>query len=230
MRWLAVWIVLWASPVMAQNPAAPTQSDPRLRVVSFDAGQVVRLRVATGYQTTVLFGSDESVESVGIGDGEAWQVTPNASNDALFIKPLRSNSTTNMTVITTARVYSFELSAAYSPAPDTPYTVRFLYPGAYQTDRHQAMLQRPGPHYRMSGARQLRPQSIRDDGSRTYIEWGDAQELPAIFALDDRGEQGLVTGHVRDGLYVIDAVHGTLLFRLGRQTARATRERPRSAE
>jgi len=229
MRWLAVLIALWALPAAAQVPASASQSDPRLLVVTFDAGQVVRLRIATGYQTTVIFGADESVESVGIGDSDAWQVTPNARNDALFIKPLRGNSTTNMTVITTARVYSFELSVAHNPT-DTPFTVRFQTPGGELTDRQQAMLQRPGPQYRISGARPLRPETIRDDGVGTYIDWGDKQELPAVFTLDGNGQQVLVTGHMRDGQYVIDAVHGTLLFRLGRQTARAVRQNPRSVE
>ena len=229
MRWLAVLLALWAVPAIAQTPSAPGQSDPRLRVVTFDPGQVTRLTIATGYQTTVIFGSDEAIESVGIGDADAWQVTPNARSNALFIKPLRANSITNMTVITTARVYSFELSAAYGPSGDSPYTVRFNHPEPGLADDLQVMLQRPGPHYRVSGARELRPQSIRDDGARTYIEWADAAEIPAVFAVDDRGDQVLVTGYLREGLYVIDAVHSRLVFRLGRQSARATRERLRSA-
>ena len=39
----------------------------------------------------------------------------------------------------------------------------------------------------------------------------------------------LLDGNMRDGLYVIDAVHRTLLFRLEHQTARADRERVRPA-
>ncbi len=62
---------------------------------------------------------------------------------------------------------------------------------------------------------------------RTFIEWHDQQAIPAVFAIDDRGDELLVDGYVRDGLYVIDAVHRTLLFRLDRQTARASRNHNR---
>jgi type IV secretion system protein VirB9 len=72
--------------------------------------------------------------------------------------------------------------------------------------------------------------AISDDGLRTYIEWRAQQAIPAVFAIDERGDHRLVDGHVRDGLYVIDAVHRTLVFRLDRQTARASRNRTRSRE
>ncbi len=213
---------------MAQTPPAPG-GDARLRTIQYDAGQIVRLSVATGYQSTILFGPEERVENVGIGDSDSWQVTLNGRGDALFLKPIRSNSATNMTVITDARVYNFELSSAHSPSADTPFTVRFLHTGASVATFPEPAAQ-PVGRYRLSGVRTLRPVAISDDGVRTYIEWPDQQAIPAVFAVDDRGDELLVDGYVRDGRYVIDAVHRTLLFRLDRQTARATRNRTRSRE
>lgn len=222
---LLLLLLLLATPAMAQAPS-DQGGDPRLQVIPYDAGQVVRLKVASRFQLTVLFGADERIENVALGDSDAWQVTVNGRGDALFIKPLRANGPTNMTVITDARVYSFELSPTYAAAMDTPFTVRFLYPSALPTEPAQAAAPQNG-RYWLSGARALRPAAIVDDGERTWIDWGPQQALPAVFAIDAQGEEILVDGAMRDGRYVIDAVHRTLLFRLDRQAARASRVAPR---
>lgn len=229
MKRLVLLALLLAAPAMAQAPQTPDGVDPRLRTIEYDAGQVFRVRVATGYQSTIIFSPEERVENVGIGDSDGWQVTLNSRGDALFLKPVRPSGATNMTVITDARVYNFELSSAHGPGADTPFTVRFLH-----SDTPAATPTAPAPlepgRYRLSGARALRPAAISDDGVRTYIEWRDRQAIPAVFAIDDQGDELLMDGHVRDGLFVIDAVHRTLLFRLDRQTARASRNRVRPGQ
>lgn len=223
-RLLLLALLLLASPAMAQTPPAP--GDARLRTVPYDAGQVFRLRVATGYQSTVLFSPEERVENVGIGDSDGWQVTVNGRGDALFLKPIRPNSATNMTVITDARVYNFELSSARAPGADTPFTVRFVHPGIPASASESGAPRSVG-RYRLSGARAVRPVAISDDGVRTFIELREQQAIPAVFAIDDAGAELLVEGHMRGGLYVIDAVHRTLLFRVDGQTARAARSSTR---
>lgn len=225
MKRLVLLLLLSGAPALAQTPPAP-EADPRLRTIQYDAGQIFRLRVATGYQSTIIFDAEERVENVGIGDSDGWQVTLNSRGDALFLKPLRPNSATNMTVITDTRVYNFELSSAHGPGADTPFTVRFLHPGAAVSSEPAAAPQ-PVGRYRLRGAQALRPVAISDDGVRTSIEWRAQQAIPAVFAIDERGDEMLVEGHMREGIYVIDAVHQTLLFRLDRQTVRASRNRVR---
>lgn len=222
-RLIAILLAL-AGPAWAQ---AAAQADPRLRTIVYDADQVVRLQVPTNFHVAVIFGADERVENVAVGDSDAWQVTLNASGDALFVKPVRSGGQTNMTVITDARVYSFELSSTYGPTADAPFTVRFRHPAAAAAQRPSDLEPRLG-RYRISGARTLRPVAVVDDGVRTSIEWRPGQPIPAVFAVDERGAETLVEGHMRDGLYVIDAVYRGLVFRLDRQSARATRDRSRN--
>ncbi len=219
-------VLAFGSNLAAQTPP-PTPSDPRIQTMPYDAGRVVPLRVAPRHQLTVIFGADERVENVAIGDSEAWQVTVNNRGDSLFLKTLRTGAATNMTVITDARVYSFELTPAANPGFDVPYSLRFVYPEPLQTDAAAAVPTPGAGRYRLSGARGARPAAIDDDGVRTYIEWRPQQPLPALFALDERGAETLLQGQVREGRYVIDAVHRTILFRLDRQVARATRLPPR---
>lgn len=221
-------LLLLATPVTAQVQSALGTGDPRLQTIPYDANQVVRLRVASRYQLTLIFGPEERVENVAIGDSDAWQTSLNGRRDALFVKPVDAGGTTNMTVITDARIYSFELTSTHSPAVDTPFTVRFSYPAAIAEPSPVAPAE--AARYRLSGSRALRPQAISDDGTHTYIDWRPRQNLPAVFAVDNNGQELLVDGYMRDGRYVIDAVHPTLLFRRDGQTARANRVRLRTRE
>lgn len=209
-----------------QEPGRP--ADPRLRTVPYAADQVVRLPVAANHHTAILFGPEERVRNVAIGDNDAWQATLNDAGDALFLKPLRTGGSTNMTVLTDTRVYSFELVAGYGASPDAPFAIRFAYPeppGLPNLETGEPRLGR----YRLDGARRLRPVAVIDDGVRTSIEWRTNQSIPAISALDDTGAEILVEGQMRNGLYVIDGVHQALIFRIDRHSARATRVRTRAS-
>lgn len=215
--------LLLAMPAAAQLRPEPGPGDPRIQSVLYDANQVVQLQVATGYQLTVEFAPDERIENVAVGDSGAWQVTPNKRGDRLFIKAVGQGVTTNLTVVTDARTYAIELSPLFGALPTMAYTVRFRYatPAAVTLVANDAAL---GPgRYKLSGDKALRPAAIDDDGVHTYIAWGPDQTLPAIFAIDDKGNETLVNGMTREGRFVIDAVSNKLVFRIDRQTAGAMR-------
>ena len=133
-----------------------------------------------------------------------------------------------MTVVTSARVYLFELSPLYGPTPDMAFTVRFRYPGETAATNATADATPPVTYnYRVSGARALRPSRISDDGTHTYIEWPQESALPAVYGLDARGQETLVNGGMRGGVFVIDGVTPRLVFRIDRDIARAVRQVPR---
>ena len=77
--------------------------------------------------------------------------------------------------------------------------------------------------YRLSGARALAPTRIWDDGARTYIVWPAEVELPAVFSIGSDGREMLADGLMRDGQYVLDRVHTSLVFRIDRTVAKARR-------
>lgn len=171
----------------------------------------------------VEFAADERIESVAVGDGGAWQVTPNRNGDRIFIKPLQSLAT-NLTVITSARTYTFDLNPGGSPGP---YVLRFSYPGADETAEADPAGEVEG-RYRLSGSRSLRPSRISDDGVHTYIEWPRESAIPAVYSIDERGQEAIVNGMMRDDLFVIDAVARRLVFRIDRDVARAVRVEERA--
>jgi type IV secretion system protein VirB9 len=217
---LALVGALFAHPAMAQVRPTPGVGDPRIQTVMYDPEQVVLLQVSTGYQLTVEFAPDERIENVAVGDSGAWQITPNKRGDHLFIKPTTNSVITNLTVITDARTYVFELAPGGGSTP--AYTIRFDYP--------KPPLPAPGDspaleagRYKLSGTAALRPDAISDDGLKTYIIWRDDQTLPAVFVIDRQGRETLADGAMRDGRYVLDSVNDRLIFRLDKQTAGAQR-------
>ena len=221
---LALFILALLTPVAATAQLRPTPGagDPRIQSVGYDTNQVVQLQVATGFQLTVEFAPDERIENVAIGDSGAWQVTPNKRGDHLFIKAIQPGVTTNLTVVTDARSYNFELLPLYGPLPDMAYTVRFTYPVPAVATVAEAPPAEAG-RYKLSGSRAIRPTEIDDDGMKTYIVWPPETSLPAIFAIDEKGREMLVDGAMRDGQYVIDSVKPKLVFRLDRDMASAVR-------
>jgi type IV secretion system protein VirB9 len=220
---LAVALALIAAPAVAQVRPTPGPGDPRIQTVDYSPDQVVQLSGAPGYQLTVEFGPDEQIENVAVGDSAAWQVTPNRRGDHLFVKPLQSGVSTNMTVVTSVRVYLFELAPLFGASADMAYTVRFRYPGSETATAEAAPTGAVEGRYRVSGARELRPSRIGDDGTHTYIEWPAESALPAVYALNDAGQEMLVNGAMRDDMFVIDSVVPRLVFRIDQHVARADR-------
>ncbi|HEX8641135.1 MAG TPA: TrbG/VirB9 family P-type conjugative transfer protein [Allosphingosinicella sp.] len=220
-----------SAPLVAQVQPQPGAGDPRVQTVDYHPDQVVLLQAAPGYQVTLEFG-DERIENVAIGDSGSWQVTANRRGDYLFVKPLQA-APTNMTVVTDARVYLFELAPLYGASAEMAYTVRFRYPNgeaAAEETAQAATEPSVEGRYRISGARSLRPAGISDDGVHTYIEWPPERELPAVYALLADGRETLVNGMMRDEVYVIDEVVPRLVFRIDRREARAVRVAGRSRQ
>ncbi|QDX27371.1 type VI secretion protein [Sphingomonas suaedae] len=212
---------------LAQVRPQPGAGDPRLQSVEFRAEQVVTLEVATGYQLSLEFAPDERIESVAVGDSGAWLVTPTQRGSHLFIKPVETGVATNMTVVTDARTYLFDLQPLPGPSSLMAYTVRFTYPKPSTAASMLTEAAQPTSEtlYRVSGDRRLRPSELSDDGIKTYIRWPAAVALPAVYGIDDRGRETLLNGMMRDGLYVIDGVSERLVFRIDNRIARAKRVR-----
>lgn len=224
MRWAALLMAVLIAPVAgAQTRPISGPGDPRIQTIAYDANQVVQLQIAGGYQLTIEFGG-ERIENIALGDSAAWQVTPNRRGDHLFIRSLTAGATTNMTVVTDARTYAFELSPLYGPLPDMAFTLRFTYPEAATLTKAATAAETVG-RYRLRGTHAIRPIAIDDDGAKTYIAFAPDRPLPAIFAIDALGRETLVDGAMRDGHYVLDSVRQKLIFRLDKATASATRAR-----
>lgn len=208
-------LALMASPAAAAVVPTPGAADPRIQTVEFDPDQVVVLKGRIGYQLMIEFAPDERIANVAVGDAAAWQVSPNRQANLLFIKPLIPATTTNLTVVTDLRRYSFELAPGdLGAAGDViPYVLRFHYPAPPPAAAASAATRNSA--YVTRGAAALKPAEVFDDGRFTYFRWTVEASVPAIFVLTQNGEESLVNSAVRDGYVVIEQVASSFILRSG---------------
>jgi type IV secretion system protein VirB9 len=232
---------LLAAALGAAAGAPAFAEDARLIERLYDPAAVVRIDGKAGVQATIRFAEDEHIENVAIGDSQKWQVTPNKRANLLFVKPLAEKAATNMTVVTNAHTYYFDLVA--SPKVANPlYELAFSYPpeakpspdgkadaGAVAaTEVELAAATQAGAvvdpaelnfAWAGSGDKKLLPSRIYDDGQATYLSWPAGTPVPAILIKDKAGTEGPVNFAVRGDVIVVDGVPREIVLRSGRQLA-----------
>jgi type IV secretion system protein VirB9 len=221
---LALALALVAVPA-AGLAAQALDGDGRVTTITYSAATVIPLRTAASNTLTIMLAPGERVLNVEVGDPEAIDVALAGSSDGLFVRTLRAPANPSLTVKTDLRAYNFAVQVG--PPAEASYAVRFAY--APQT---AAPPPPPAPaanegRYKLSGTRVLRPERISDDGVHTYLEWPEDAALPAVFALNSIGEEEMVDGYMRAGIFTIDRVNPVLVFRIGKKSAKAERLRGR---
>lgn len=237
-RWgllIGALLVLAVTPALPPSAWAavtplPSAGDPRMRVVKYIPEEVVELVGDLGYQLTIEFGDGERIENVSIGDAQGWQVTPNRKADLLFLKPIDHAAPTNMTVVTNLRRYAFELRVR----PKVPagaeqsviYGLRFDYPAPPPAPpfTEKAAAKTPpqvvNAAYSYEGSSKSLPARVFDDGKSTYFQFAEADDYPAIYALEPDSGEAVVNFTVRDGYVVVDQVARGFVLRRGADMTR----------
>lgn len=224
---LALGLAPLAGPPVAAlaEPAGVLASppDPRIRTVFYDPDRVVRIDAFYGYQLMVQFAADERIQNVAIGEGAAWQVTPNKAANLLFIKPSDPAPATNMTVVTDRRSYLFELRAHGSGserALGPIFVLRFAYPPPPAVVVAETPPPKPPERrntaYSYKGSRELLPSLVFDDGRFTYFQWPAETAAPAVFAVAEDGSESLVNSSWRDGFEAVEQIAPSFRLREGK--------------
>lgn len=218
---ILITLLLPLAVLAAQLPESGPE-DPRIRTVVYDPAQVVLIKGHAGYEQMIEFGEGEKVESLSLGDSLAWQVAPNKEGNRLFLKPVEPKAHTNLAVITDRRSYAFELVAVnlLAEIDSLSYVVRFRYPqdeeakvqaqlAATEHDKRQEVVpdKKTDPSawnldYTFQGNTALSPLHVFDDGTFTYFQFRERQDLPAIFLVADGQNESLLNYHL-SGKYVV---------------------------
>ena len=202
--------------------------DDRVRFIDYEPAEVVKLVGHYGFSTHIHFSPSETVKQIAMGDKDAWEVAP--VNNHIFIKPTSREATTNMTVITTKRIYNFELSAHLSKqkarSNDMLFQVNFRYPDEEQKTaqkRQEAEILQErlegaddvipsNWNYWVKGSQDVTPSRAFDDGQFTYLSFDPHAEMPAIYVVDENGLESLVNTHID-----IDDPNTIIVHKIARQ-------------
>jgi len=220
-------VCIIAPPSFAVKEPRATAIDSRLRVMTYNPNDIFKYTGYYGYQGSIEFDSDETIETISMGDTTAWQIIP--SGNRMFLKPTEEDASTNMTLITNKRLYFFELYAEHAGGPDDPglvFAVKFLYPDSntssmytYHSSYSVPDLSKPDKYnfkYTISGADSIAPIKIFDDGIFTYFEFKDGNtSVPAIFEVDKDRNEAIVNYQVVGPYIAVEMVASQFTLRYG---------------
>jgi len=120
-----VFTAITGSYALAAEPLF--SSDSRIKLLQYDESDVYTITTRYGYQTNIVFGQGEDIQTISVGDRSLWQLIP--SGNRLFIRPMEYGAETNMTLITNKHSYQFDLkSLAEGKQKGNLYVARFVYP------------------------------------------------------------------------------------------------------
>lgn len=253
--------VATTNSALAVDVPSGSRYDARIQYVDYNAGDVVLVRTLPGLGTRIVFAPGEQIVSAGSGFTEGWHFMP--FGNTLFIKPKSvkvSDSEvlmpeagkwdTNLMVMTTSRIYDFDLkllpgSSSGEPAKNqaVAYRVEFRYPGeerakadadARQREADQRLAVKPSPvnwHYTMQVGKKssgIAPNLAYDDGRFTYIRFPGNRDFPTVFVVAEDGSESIIDAHVDPSatdILVVHRVSKSLVLRLGKAVVGIYNER-----
>lgn len=237
-------IAAFLAPTLACGEVTPPKGnvDPRVRIIDYNPNEVVKISTFYGVSTHVQFAQGETYMDSSLGDSAAWKLARSGNN--FFVKPVATNANTNLTVLTNKRTYQFILvvnrrsikdARAYAD-PNLIYSLRFRYPEdeanqiAATATRQALGANLAGAkspengiqnlNYWVAGSDEISPTAARDDGRFIYLTFSSNRDMPAIYAVDQEGNEALINTNVTDGnTIVIQRMVPHLMLRKGKAVA-----------
>jgi type IV secretion system protein VirB9 len=219
-----------ASPATAApaTPAVPI-ADPRIGHYVYNENKVYRLDLYLKSVTALQFSENEEVQSILIGDSASWEVVKLKSGNVVSIKPTVPAATTNMTIYTDKRVYSFELhSVGEIAAGETTTLFRsvFTYPDEKKPKPETSLASGPiDSNYLLSGHASFRPLWVQDNGRQTTFFLPDGSRRPAIFKVGPDHSEQLINSRSEGTRVVVDGTSNYWVLRIGNESVCAGRSK-----
>ena len=209
---LSVSVSVAANTAFAEAIPRSGPNDSRVRVATYQDGQVYRLKVSLTHVTTVEFGQGETIRSIIAGDTEGFQLDGVPGGRAFAVKPNARGVHTNITVYTNRRSYYFNVTESSSP---TFYVVQFRYPEDNQRPTNAVAQRAPNYNYAASDRTNFTPSSVWDDGTFTFFRFPRNAPVPAIFQHSNGRERTVNSTQVEDGVLRVSGVGREWVLRLG---------------
>ena len=229
---------LWCTQALAVVTARPIGNESRIKIITYIPNSVVLFVGHYTFHSIIEFSPDEEIKTITMGTPTSWQIYPDGNR--IFIKPIAEDATTNMTVITSKRMYFFEMHAEYADSindRNIAFITKFMYPDAQGMAGQQGInnpggtmqnfippdLSKPEQYnfnYKISGkSRRLEPVLIFDDGEFTYFRFRNVNaELPAFYTVGQDGDESMVNYRIFAGYVVVERVSDRFTLRSGKET------------
>ena len=207
-------LIFTASTALAEATPRRGPNDARVRIATYQEGQVFRLNVSLTHVTTIEFGTGETIRSILAGDTEGFELDGVPGGQAFAIKPLARGVHTNVTVYTNHRSYYFNVQEVSTP---TFYVVQFRYPDEDRHPRNAVAGQAPNFNYGASDRTEITPVRVWDNGTFTYFQFARNAPVPAIFRYSNGRERTVNTQATEPGVIRVSGVNAQWVLRLGDQ-------------
>ena len=223
-------ICCFSSMVQAAQLPRYLGTEKKFRSYIYNPNDVYRYIGHYTYQGFIEFEEGETISTISMGDPSLWLIE-NLGN-RLFLKPVgEDNSETNMTVISSKRVYHFELMAKEAKGitdKDLIFVAKFVYPD--EKDKNIVEFPKSSPsdepdmrdlsiynfNYQYTGEPTIAPVKVFDNGEFTYFQFTKKNaEIPAIFSVDAGGFESLVNFRSAGSYIIVERVSPQYTLRSG---------------
>jgi len=221
--------------IAAQPTAAPKEN--RIVTYNYSPDIIFRLLTLPEMHTHIQLAEDEGViETPVLGDTMQWRVSGGPRN--LYVKPLRYDLETSLTLVTNKRTYQVQLVSGKSASGDAYQKVSFLYPdrdleiklrkdaeaGAVEAEKVRLADQVVAPNidpttldfgFDIEGSASFKPTAVYTNGKFTFLVMPETQDSPAVFVLDEANNPSLINYQVKGRMVVVERAAQRLLLKLG---------------
>lgn len=239
MKIIVVLALLVPLAALAEITPMKGKYDPRVRIVEYNPLNVVKITTFYGVSSHVQFAEGETITDVAVGDDQGWKIVWRTNH--LFVKPLAHKADTNVTVLTDRRAYQFALVVQPKPVkdstawsdPDLIFSLQFRYPSEEASKQEakaneesikerlqEAKVAQPrerhNKDYWVAGSEEVSPTAAHDDGRFIYLTFSNNRDMPAVYAVDNEGNEALINKNVIDGnTIVVQRLVRRLILRKG---------------
>ena len=232
MKKILFLLLLFSSNALAAQFPHYLGSEKKFRSYIYNPNDVYRYAGHYTYQGFVEFEEGETIGTISMGNPSLWLFE--TLGNRLFLKPVgEDNSETNMTIISSKRVYHFELMAKEARGindKDLIFVAKFVYPD--EKDKNLVSFPKILPsdepdmrdlsiynfNYQYTGEPAIAPIKIFDNGEFTYFQFAKKNaEIPAIFSVDSEGFESLINFRAAGSYIIVEKVAPQFTLRNGDQ-------------
>lgn len=217
------------------NDAIAAPNESRIVRYTYSPDIIFRIYSLPTTHTHIELGEDEGLKETPVaGDTLQWRISGGPRN--LYVKPVKDDIQTSLTVVTNKRTYQFQLLSS-KKAKKLYQKVSFDYPDRVaeirlMQDMATAKIQaekrrldeqiiadvRPEEldfHFTIDGNTPFTPIAAYTDGKFTFLRLPNTQDSPVVFLMDEDDKPTLINYRVKTNMIIVERLARKLLLKLG---------------